>query len=253
MSGHSKWSTIKRKKGAEDAKRGKIFTRIAREIVAAVREGGGTTDPDANPRLRLAVDKAKAANMPKDNIQRAINRGGGVGDDGASYEEITYEGYGPGGVAIIVETLTDNTNRTLAEVKHAFNRSNGNLATAGAVLWQFDQKGLIEVTAEGADFDELFLTAAEVGAEDVIDEEKIFIVYTPRNDLHNVVTALDGAGYKVEKSELTWVPQNEMDVSTDEALQVIKLIEKLEELDDVQNVSSNLNLSEEVLTALEAE
>ena len=253
MSGHSKWSTIKRKKGAEDAKRGKIFTRLAREIVAAVRDGGRNPDPDSNPRLRLAVDKAKAANMPKDNIQRAINRGAGIGNDGATYEEITYEGYGPGGVAIIVETYTDNTNRTLAEVKHAFNRSNGNMGTSGAVLWQFDQKGLIEVTNEETDFDELFLAAAEAGAEDVIDEDSIFIIYTPRNDLHTVVTTLDQGGYTIEKSELTWVPQNEMEVEVDDALQVIKLIEKLEELDDVQSVSSNLNITDAVMTALNEE
>lgn len=253
MSGHSKWSTIKRKKGAEDAKRGKIFTRLAREIVSAVREGGGNPDPDSNASLRLAVDKAKAANMPKDNIQRAINRGAGIGDEGTTYEEITYEGYGPGGVAIIVETLTDNTNRTLAEVKHAFNRSNGNMGTSGAVLWQFDQKGYIEVNNTDVDFDELFMTAAEAGADDVVEETDFIIVYTPRNDLHNVVTTLDSAGYKVEKSELTWIPQNEIDVETSDALQVIKLIEKLEDLDDVQNVSSNLNLSEETLAALEQE
>ena len=253
MSGHSKWSTIKRKKGAEDAKRGKIFTRIAREVVAAVRDGGGNPDPDTNPRLRLAIDKAKAANMPKDNIQRAINRGAGIGDDGAIYEELTYEGYGPGGVAIIVETYTDNTNRTLAEVKHAFNRNNGNMANSGAVLWQFDQKGVIELASEDVDFDEVFMTAAEAGAEDVIEEEESIIVYTPRAELHTVALALDEAGYKAERSELSWIPQNEMDVETNIALQNIKLVEKLEELDDVQNVSSNLNLSEETLAALAEE
>ncbi len=253
MSGHSKWSTIKRKKGAEDAKRGKIFTRIVREIVTAVREGGGVSDPDSNPRLRIAVEKAKAANMPKENIQRAINKGAGVGDDGAAYVEITYEGYGPGGVAIIVETMTDNTNRTLAEIKHAFNRSNGNLASSGAVLWQFDQKGYIEINSEGADFDEVFLQAAEAGADDVESEEDVIIIYTPRTELHVVVKALNDAGYEVLDSKLTWIPQNEVEVSTDEALQVIKLIEKLEELDDIQSVSSNLNLTEEAMAALAEE
>lgn len=253
MSGHSKWSTIKRKKGAEDAKRGKIFTRIANEIVTAVREGGGVGDPDANPRLRIAVEKAKAANMPKENIQRAINKGAGVSEDGTTYEEITYEGYGPGGVAIIVETMTDNTNRTLAEIKHAFNRSNGNLASSGAVLWQFDQKGYIEVTADGVDFDELFLQAAEAGADDVEAEDEVIVVYTPRTELHVVVKALQDAGYEIVDSKLTWIPQNEVEISTDEALQVIKLIEKLEDLDDVQNVSSNLNLTEEAMAAFEEE
>lgn len=251
MSGHSKWSTIKRKKGAEDAKRGKIFTRLVREIVTAVREGGGNPDPDSNPRLRIAVDKAKAANMPKDNIQRAINKGAGVGDDGVSYEELTYEGYGPGGVAIIVETMTDNTNRTLAEIKHAFNRSNGNMATSGAVLWQFDQKGYIEITAEGVDFDEVFMQAAEAGADDVVEEEDIIVIYTPRADLHTVVGALNEGGYEIVDSKLTWIPQNEMEVSTDEAVQVLKLLEKLEDLDDVQNVSSNLSLTDEAIAALE--
>lgn len=253
MSGHSKWSTIKRKKGAEDAKRGKIFTRLTRDIVAAVRDGGGNPDPDTNPRLRIAVDKAKAANMPKDNIQRAINRGAGIGDEDTQFEEITYEGYGPGGVAIIVETMTDNTNRTLAEVKHAFNRSNGNMATSGAVLWQFDQKGYIEMSGEGVDFDEVFMTAAEAGADDVVEEDGMVVVYTPRTELHTVVVALDGAGYMVEKSELTYIPQNEMELPVDQALQVIRLIEKLEDLDDVQNVSSNLNLSDETIAALEQE
>ncbi len=251
MSGHSKWSTIKRKKGAEDAKRGKIFTRIVREIVTAVRDGGKVTDPNSNPRLRLAIDKAKAANMPKDNIERAINKGAGIGADGAAFEEITYEGYAPGGIAIIVDALTDNRNRTLAEVKHAFNRANGSLANTGAVLWQFDQKGYIELDSEAADFDEVFLTAADAGAEDVIAEEGIIVVYTARSDLHNVESALEESGFQIEDSKLSWVPQNEIDTESDKAVQVFRLIEKLEALDDVQNVSSNLNLSEETIAALE--
>lgn len=250
MSGHSKWSTIKRKKGAEDAKRGKIFTRLAREVVSAVREGGGP-DIEFNPRLRLAVDRAKAANMPKDNIERAIKKGAGISDDGVTFEEITYEGYGPGGVAIIVDTLTDNRNRTLAEIKHAFNRSNGTLATSGAVLWQFNQKGYIAVSGNGADFDEVFMSAAEAGAEDVVDEEETFIIYTERTALHNVYTALTDSGYEIEESQLTWMPQNEVELEASEAVQVVRLIEKLEELDDVQSVSSNLNLTDEAIAALE--
>lgn len=251
MSGHSKWSTIKRKKGAEDAKRGKIFTRIAREISTAVKEGGKVTDPSGNPRLRLAMDKARSANMPKDNIERAINRGAGIGDEEVQFEEITYESYGPGGVAIIIDALTDNRNRTLAEIKTALNRSNGSLASSGAVLWQFDQKGYIEVDSEGVDFDELFLTAAEAGADDVVEEDGTMMVYTPRTELHTVVGALVNAGYSAKDSYLTWLPQNEVDLEPEQAVQVVKLIEKLEDLDDVQNVSSNLNLSSETLAALE--
>lgn len=251
MSGHSKWSTIKRRKGAEDAKRGKVFTRIAREITTAVRDGGKIIDPNMNPRLRLAMDKARAANMPKDNIERAVNRGAGIGDEEIQFEEITYEGYGPGGVAIIIDTVTDNRNRTLSEVKHALTRSNGSLANTNAVLWQFDQKGYIELDSDGVNFDDLFLTAADAGAEDVIDEEGIIMVYTPRNDLHTVANALSEAGYSIKDSYLTWVPKNEMQVEPDQAVQVIRLIEKLEELDDIQNVSSNLNLTAEALTALE--
>lgn len=249
MSGHSKWSTIKRKKGAEDAKRSKIFTRLAREIVTAVREGGGG-DPEFNPRLRLAIDKAKGANMPKDNIERAIKKGSGEGDDGVQFEEIIYEGYGPGGIAIIVETVTDNRNRTLAEVKHSFNRSNGSLATSNAVLWQFDQKGYIQL-AEGADFDEVFLIAAEAGAEDVVEEEGIINIYTPREELFNVANTLSEGGYKVADSQLTWIPQNEMELDAESSVQVLKLIERLEELDDVQSVSSNLSLSDEAIAAFE--
>ncbi|MCB9436078.1 MAG: YebC/PmpR family DNA-binding transcriptional regulator [Anaerolineales bacterium] len=253
MSGHSKWSTIKRKKGAEDAKRGKIFTRLAREIVTAVRDGGGNMDPDSNPRLRLSVDRARAANMPKDNIERAIKKGGGVGDDGVTFEEIVYEGYGPGGVAVIVEVVTDNRNRTLAEVKHAFNRANGSLATSGAVLWQFDQKGYIELNSEDASFDDVFMVAADAGAEDVIEEEGLIMVYTPRTDLHTVETALVDGKYKVQESKLTWIPQNEVEVEATQAVQVMRLIERLEELDDVDSVSSNLSLSAEAIAAFEQE
>jgi YebC/PmpR family DNA-binding regulatory protein len=249
MSGHSKWSTIKRKKGAEDAKRGKIFTRLAREVVSAVREGGGP-DPEFNPRLRLAIDRAKASNMPKDNIERAIKKGAGISDDGVQFEEVTYEGYGPGGVAIIVDTLTDNRNRTLAEIKHALNRSNGTLATSGAVLWQFNQKGYIAVSSTDAEFDEVFMAAADAGAEDVIDEEEAIVVYTERTDLHNVYTALMNAGYDIEESQLTWIPQNEVELEPLQAVQVVKLIERLEELDDVQSVSSNHNLTDETMAAL---
>lgn len=250
MSGHSKWSTIKRKKSAEDAKRGKIFTKIAREITMAARRGG--PDPEANPLLRLAIDKARAANMPKDNIERAINRGAGVGDDSEAMEEIVYEGYGPHGVALIIDVLTDNRNRTLADLKYVLSRNNGSLATSGSVTWQFTQKGYIAVDAEGADFEEVFLTAADAGADDVQQEEESFAVYTPREALGAVANALEKAGYKVEERELIWMPHNEIELPTEEALQVMNLIEKLEDLDDVQRVASNLSITDEVAEALSA-
>lgn len=250
MSGHSKWSTIKRKKGAEDAKRGKIFTRIAREIMMAAREG--LPDPESNSALRLAIDKARAANMPKDNIERAINRGAGTGDDAVRLEEVVYEGYGPGGVAIVVECVTDNRNRTLADLKYVFNRSGGNMASAGSVKWQFDQKGFIAVSAEGATYDDVFLVAADAGADDVQQDEERFSVYTPRDELGAVARALENARFKVEERELIWAPQNEVELETAQAIQVMNLIEKLEDLDDVQSVASNLNITDAVAEALSA-
>lgn len=249
MSGHSKWSTIKRRKGAEDAKRSKLFTRVTREIVTAVREGGGITDIDSNPRLRIAVEKAKAVNMPKDNIQRAINKGAGVGDDGVSYEEIVYEGYAPHGVAVLVEALTDNKNRTLAEVKHTFTKGGGTLAQVGAVQWQFDQKGFIQLAGENLNFDDVFLVAADAGAEDVVDEDGTINIYTSREQLGAVTQALSDSGFQIAESQLTWIPQNEIELSPEESVQVMKLLERLEELDDVQSVSSNLSLNEAALAA----
>jgi YebC/PmpR family DNA-binding regulatory protein len=251
MSGHSKWSTIKRKKGAEDAKRSKLFTRITREIVTAVREGGGP-DVNSNPRLRIAVDKAKGANMPKDNIQRAINKGAGIGDDDTVFEEIVYEGYGPNGIAVLVEVTTDNKNRSLAEIKHAFNKGGGQLASAGSVQWQFDQKGFIQIPGEGVDFDEVFLVAADAGAEDVVDEDGTINIYTPREELFNVVQSLSESGYTITESQLTWIPQNEVEVAADDTVQILKLLERLEELDDVDGVSSNLSLSDEAIAAFES-
>lgn len=248
MSGHSKWSTIKRKKGAEDAKRAKIFTRLARDIMVAAREGGG--DENANPKLKLAVVKARASNMPKDNIERAIKKGTGE-IEGGEVLEITYEGYGPEGVAFIVEVMTDNKNRALAEVKFAFNKHSGSLATNGAVAWQFDQKGYLTLKGE-ADFDEVFMEAAEAGAEDVVDEEGVITVYTPRDAYGAVDQALTEAGYEFEDSELRWFPQNEIDVPTNKALQNMRLMEQLEESDDVQSVASNLNITDEIMTAFES-
>lgn len=245
MSGHSKWSTIKRKKGAEDAKRAKIFTRLGRDIMIAAREGGG--DENANPKLKLAIAKGRAANMPKDNIERAIKKGAGE-IAGGEVVEMLYEGYGPEGVAYIVEILTDNKNRALAEIKHAFTKHAGSLATNGAVMWQFEQKGYITLKGE-ADFDEVFMEAAEAGAEDVVDEDGVIAVYTARDDFGAVEQALSEVGYEFEDCELRWIPQNEVDVPKGKALQNMRLMEQLEDADDVQTVSSNLNITDEVLAA----
>ena len=245
MSGHSKWSTIKRKKGSEDAKRAKIFTRLGRDIMVTARDGGG--DESANPKLKLAIAKARAANMPKDNIERAIKKGTGE-IAGGDVVEILYEGYGPEGVAYIVEALTDNRNRTLAEIKHAFSKHEGSLATHGAVLWQFDQKGFLTIKGE-TDFDELFMEAADAGADDVTDEDGIITIYTPRGEFGAVEQALSAAGYEFEDSELRWFPQNEIEIPTRKALQNLRLMEQLEESDDVQSVASNLSITDETLAA----
>jgi len=247
MSGHSKWSTIKRKKGAEDAKRAKIFTRIGRDIMVAARDGG---DENANPRLKLAIAKARAANMPKDNIERAIKKGTGE-IAGGEVIEIVYEGYGPEGVAYIVEILTDNKNRALSEVKHAFSKFEGSLATNGAVMWQFDQKGYITIAGD-CDFDEVFMEAADAGAEDVVAEDGIITVYAPREDFATVEKALTQAGYTLDEAELRWFPQNEVTVPVKKALQNMRLLERLENSDDVQTVASNLHITDEALAAFSA-
>jgi YebC/PmpR family DNA-binding regulatory protein len=248
MSGHSKWSTIKRKKGAEDAKRAKIFTRVARDIMVAAREGGGSED--MNPKLKLAILKAKAVNMPNDNIDRAIKRGTGE-LDGGEVEEYTYEGYGVDGVAFIIEVMTDNKNRILAEVKNIFNKNNGKLATNGAVAYQFDQKGYVTLADNGkkVDFDEVFMVAAEAGADDVVDEEGIIAVYTPREMLAAVEQALTEAGYETDEAELRWFAQNEVDVDAKAGVQNMRIMERLEELDDVQSVASNMNITDELVKA----
>jgi YebC/PmpR family DNA-binding regulatory protein len=251
MSGHSHWATIKRKKGATDAARGKIFTRLGREITVAAREGGASQD--SNVRLRLAVDKAKASNMPKDNIERAIQRGAGGGDDGVVMEELTYEGYGPHGVAILVDVLTDNKNRSLAAIRQVFNRSGGTLGEAGSVGWQFDRKGYIAVNSEGVDPDELFMTAADAGADDVVPGDETVEVYTPREALSAVETKLVGAGYKVADSNLAWVAKNEIDLDKAQGVQVMGVLEKLEELDDVQAVASTLHVTDEIAEAFAEE
>jgi len=248
MSGHSKWATIKRKKAGADAQRGKIFTRLARDIMVAAREGGG--DPAGNAKLKIAIDKAKAGNMPKENIERAIQRGSG-GGDGVDMEEITYEGYGLEGIAFMVDVLTDNKNRALAEVKRVFNKAGGSLASAGSVGWQFEKKGYITVESATVDFDTLFMTAAEAGADDIVDEDGTFVVYTPREMFSAVEQALIGAGYQVGDAELRWIPKNESEVSTERAVQNLKLQENLEELDDVQGVAHNLLINDAAIAALE--
>jgi YebC/PmpR family DNA-binding regulatory protein len=250
VSGHSKWATIKRKKGAEDAKRGKIFTRLARDITIAAREGGG--DESANPKLKLAIAKARAANMPKENIERAIKRGTGELEGGAAMEELIYEGYGVNGIAFIVECLTDNKNRTLAEIKNVFNKNGGSLATSGSVTWQFKQAGVITLTGENLNYDEVFMIAADAGADDVESDEGSLTVYTPREAFAAVEQALSAAGYTIEDSGLRWIAINETSLDVASALKNMRIMERLEELDDVQSVASNMEITSELLEALES-
>jgi YebC/PmpR family DNA-binding regulatory protein len=243
MSGHNKWSSIKHKKGAADAKRGKIFTKLVKEITVAAREGGG--DPETNPRLRLAISNAKNANMPSKNVDNAIKKGTGE-LEGVNYENVTYEGYGQGGVAVIVEALTDNKQRTVAEVRHAFSKFGGNLAENGAVSFMFEKKGLIEVLAEDHDEDEVMMEALEAGADDLEKEDGKFVIYTPYNELHNVLNHLESDGYKVEKAELTMIPKNTVNADS-VAEGLMKLLDQLDDLDDVQKVYANYEISQEVL------
>lgn len=247
MSGHSKWSTIKRKKGANDAKRGQLFTKLAREITVAARTG--VPDPDANVRLRLAIQKARAENMPKDNIDRAIQRAVGSGD-GANFDEVYYEGYGPAGVAIMILAMTDNRNRTVSEIRAALTRSNGSLGENGSVSWMFDQMGVITLTAGDHDPEEIALVAIDAGATDVSDEDGIVEVYTEPQDLHKVQEELSAAGYEVDSAELTMKPKTLMAPDTDDAVSAVRLLEKLEDLDDVQTVYSNLDISDDVMAAV---
>ncbi len=251
MSGHSKWSTIKRKKGAADAKRGAVFTRLAREIAVAAREGGG--DPDTNFRLRLAVDKARAENMPKDNIERAIKRGSGDDKDGTAYEEIMYEGYGPKGVAMMIETVTDNRNRSVSEIRHTLSRSGGSMAEVGAVSWQFERKAYFAFPSSELDYDKAFELAIEAGADDVTEEDDMIEIIGPVEAFKSIADLLHKAHVKPEDAELRMVPKQEMELDVNETLQVLKVIDSLEEMDDVQSVYSNLKMSEEALEALEAE
>lgn len=247
MSGHSKWSTIKHKKAAADAKRGKLFTRLAKEITIAAREGGG--DPDVNNRLALAIDKAKAANMPKDNIERAVKRGTGELEGGELYE-VMYEAYGPHGVGIIVEAVTDNKNRSVADVRHTLSKYGGNMAEAGSVVWQFTRKGYVVVSGH-FDQDELFLVAADAGADDVNFGE-VAEIYASLENFQAVQTALKEAGFEIEEASVVYDPDNPLELSSAETVQVMNLIEKVEDLEDVQDVYSSLEISDEVYAALEA-
>lgn len=248
MSGHSHWSTIKRKKGAADTKRGKTFTRVAREITIAAREGGG--DLDANFPLRLALGKARAANMPKENIERAILRGTGGGKED-SLEEITYEGYAPYGVALLVQVLTDNRNRSVAEVRHVFSRQGGNMSELGAVSWQFERKGYIAIEPNGLDADEVFERAVEAGAEDVVISTDMIEVYAGLDQFQTVQEALQASGVEFASAELAMIPKGTLQLEPDQAFKVMRVIEALEELDDVQQVYSNLDITDELLSEYE--
>jgi YebC/PmpR family DNA-binding regulatory protein len=249
MSGHSKWSSIKHKKGAADAKRGQLFTKLTRALIVAAKDGG--PDPAANLALQNAIEKARAASMPKDNIERAIARGSGTGADAAAYEHISYEGYGPGGVAVYVDVLTDNRNRTAGEVRHIFARHDGNLAESGAVAWLFERKGVVLVDAGSTDEDELTLAAADAGAEDVAEEGSSFEVTCAPEDLHAVREGLEAAGIAVTDAEVTMLPKTTVAVEDETvARKVLRLIDGLEENDDVQDVYANFDIPERVLEAV---
>lgn len=242
MSGHSKWHTIKHKKGALDAKRGKIFTKLIKEITVAARTGG-SGDIDQNARLRKVVNDAKGMNMPNDTIDRAIKRGTGE-LEGVNYEEITYEGYGIGGVAVLLETMTDNRNRTVAEVRHLFSKNGGNLGEAGSVAWMFDKKGLLIVDKEAKSEEELFDLALEAGAEDMKDEGDVFEIYTAPENFEAVNEALQKAGIETQSAEISMIPQNYIKLEGDEAKKMLKLYEALDDHDDVQNLYANFDIDE---------
>ncbi len=247
MSGHSKWSTIKHKKGAADAKRGKIFTKLIKEITVAARSGGG--DPSSNPRLRTAILDAKSENMPKDNIERAIKKGTGA-LEGVNYEESIYEGYGPGGAAVIVESLTDNKNRAVAEIRHVFAKSGGNLGENGCVAWMFSKKGYMSVTKEAVEEERLMEVALEAGAEDIREDEEGFEIITDPSDFDQVRQALEKEGISFGNAEVTLLPQSTINLEGKEAEQMIKLMENLDDCDDVQKVYTNADISDDVMSRL---
>jgi len=249
VSGHSKWSSIKHKKGAADIKRGKLFSKLSRAIIVAAKEGGG--DPDGNLALQNAVEKARSYSMPKDNIERAIAKGTGEGAGGLVFETVVYEGYGPGGVAIIAEALTENRNRTAAEVRHTFSKHGGNLGTDGSVNWMFERRGVVLVPADGADEDALMLAAAEGGADDVEGDGSSFEVTSAPEALREVRQAIEDAGFQVESAELTLLPKTTVEIAEESAARtLVKLVEALEELDDVQEVYANFDIPEQLLEAV---
>ena len=249
MSGHSKWSSIKHKKGAADAKRGKLFSKLARAIIVAAREGG--PDPAANLALQNAIEKARSYSMPKDNIERAVARGSGAGSDSEAFEHIVYEGYGPNGVAIIVEALTDNRNRTAADIRHVFTKNEGSLGTTGAVAWLFERRGIVSVDADRADEDSVMLAAAEGGADDVAQDGSSFQVTTSPELLSSVREALEQAGIEVESAETTMVPKTTIELDDEPAARkTLRLVDALEELDDVNEVYANFDIPEQLLEAV---
>jgi YebC/PmpR family DNA-binding regulatory protein len=246
MSGHSKWSSIKHKKGAADAKRGKLFSKLSRAIIVAAREGGG--DPAGNLALQNAIEKARSYSMPKDNIDRAIAKGAGTDADADAYETVLYEGYGPSGVAVLVEALTDNRNRTAADVRHLFAKNDGNLGATGAVAWLFERTGLVLVDASGVDEDELMLAAAEGGAEDIERDESQFRITAAPEDLAGVRAAVEAAGFTVDSAEVTMLPKTTVEVDDESAAKkIVRLMDALEENDDVQDVYANFDIPERVL------
>ncbi|WP_049690692.1 YebC/PmpR family DNA-binding transcriptional regulator [Anaerococcus jeddahensis] len=243
MSGHNKWSKIKNKKGSEDARRGKIFTKLGRNISVAVREGGD--NPEYNPALKVAIDKAKAENMPNDNIERAIKKASGD-TNGANFERIIYEGYAKDGVAVIVDCLTDNKNRTAPDIRHIFDKNGGNLGTDGSVMFMFNRKGLIEIEKDGIDFDELMLNVIDLGAEDVSDEDDVYQIITSVEDFQTVLDGVKEANYKLSKADISYLADNLIDAQESNNKQIMKLIDSLEDNDDVQEVYTNWNVPDNI-------
>jgi YebC/PmpR family DNA-binding regulatory protein len=251
MSGHSHWATIRRKKGAADAKRGQIFTRLAREIALAARVGGG--DPSTNVSLELAIDRARAQNMPKDNIERAIKRGTGESREGGDLEQVTYEGYANHGIALMIEVVTDNRNRAVAEIRHTLTRNGGNMAEAGSVGWKFNRAAYFSFPAEGKDQNKVFELAVEAGADDVVFDENTIEIIGPVESYKSIADALSGGGIHAEEAGLRLLPKNEIELEPDATVQVMRTIEALEELDDVQEVFSDLTITDEAIAKLEGE
>lgn len=249
MAGHSKWANIRHKKAKEDSKRSKVFTKIIKELTVAAREGGG--DPTGNPRLSLAIDNAKAANLPKDNIERAIKRGTGEGDDAATYEEVTFEGYGPGGIAYFVEVTTDNNTRSVADIRHIFTKHGGNMGTNGSVSFLFEQKGMIRIPVGDKEEEEFMFEAIDAGADDIQSDDEFFVVYTTREELFNVRKVLEDGGHKIESAELVQEAMTETKVDADTALSNLKMMDKFEDNDDVTNVFTNMLMDDETLKVAE--